>query len=75
MSVTIEEIVALTGASTRAVRRWVVKGQLAPIRRGAHPLRFHEDEVYQCWRDRYDGGNGKHARRDRQWREICESVP
>lgn len=61
MTVTIDEAADLAGVSVALLRKWVLAGDLEPVRRGARPLRFHYDEVarVQCdkrtkaWRERH----------------------
>lgn len=48
MTLTTDEAAARVGVSPQAVRMWVLRGDLNPIRRGVKPLRFHEAEVIEC---------------------------
>ena len=45
---TTEEAAAAVGVSVDALRKWVERGHLAPLRAGARPLRFREGDVIEC---------------------------
>jgi predicted site-specific integrase-resolvase len=61
MSVTIDEAADFAGVSVALLRKWVLAGDLEPVRRGARPLRFHYDDVARvqaskrtkAWRTRH----------------------
>lgn len=50
--VTTEQAAALVGVEPATVRSWVVRGHLTPLRRGARPLRFREQDVIRCHAER-----------------------
>lgn len=62
MIVTTDEAAELAGVDPAVLRKWVLRGDLEPVRRGAKPLRFRYDDVarVQCekrpkaWRLRHD---------------------
>lgn len=60
MSITTAEAAALLGVSPITLRSWVQRGQLRPLRPGARPLRFYEDDVVEI----------QHARRSPAWRQA-----
>lgn len=69
MTVTIEEAAELAGVSVATLRKWVLAGWLAPLRRGARPLRFDYDEVARCQREHRTGAwERRHAERAQEWR-------
>lgn len=51
MTVTINEAAHIAGVSVATLRKWVLAGDLEPVRRGARPLRFHYDDVARCQRE------------------------
>lgn len=59
---TTAEAAQHVGVSPVTVRHWVLRGYLTPVRPGAKPLLFREQEVLDChaermpqaWRDRVD---------------------
>lgn len=50
MTVTTEEAAALAGVEPSVLRKWVLRGDLEPVRRGAKPLRFRYDDVARVQR-------------------------
>lgn len=46
-TLTTDEVAALVGVTPQAVRTWVMRGDLEPVRRGAKPLRFDQDQVVE----------------------------
>lgn len=52
MTVTIDEAAETAGVSIAQVRKWVLSGDLEPVRRGARPLRFQYDDVARVQRDK-----------------------
>lgn len=57
MSITTGEAAALLEVNPVTLRSWVQRGQLRPLRPGARPLRFREDDVVEI----------QHARRSAAW--------
>lgn len=51
MTVTIDEAATIAGVSVATLRKWVLAGDLEPVRRGARPLRFHYNDVARCQRE------------------------
>lgn len=62
MTMTTEEAADLDGVDPAVLRKWVLRGDLEPVRRGAKPLRFHYDDVCRVQRDK----------RPKVWRERFE---
>lgn len=62
MTVTTDEAATIAGVDPTTIRKWVMRGDLEPVRRGAKPLRFHYDDVARVqaskrprrWRERHD---------------------
>jgi predicted site-specific integrase-resolvase len=62
MTVTTDEAAELAGIDPAVIRKWVLRGDLEPVRRGARPLRFDYDDVARvqrekrskAWRARHD---------------------
>lgn len=61
MTVTTDEAAAIAGVDPSLIRKWVLRGDLEPVRRGAKPMRFHYEDVARCQAD-----NRTKAWRDRQ---------
>jgi excisionase family DNA binding protein len=68
VTLTIEEAAALVGVSPHAVRRWVDRGYLAPVRANAKPVRFHEQDVVECAYERIP--QTKHDALDTLWADV-----
>jgi len=68
VSVTTDEAAEIAGVSTRTIFRWVLAGDLEPVRRGAKPLRFHYDDVARVQRaKRTEGWRRRHAEARWAW--------
>ena len=52
MIVTTDEAATLAGISPVTLRKWVMQGDIEPVRRGANPLKFEYDEVARVQRDK-----------------------
>lgn len=59
MTVTTDEAAELAGVDPAVIRKWVMRGDLEPVRRGAKPLRFRYEDVARVQRDK----------RPKVWRE------
>lgn len=71
MTVTTEEAAAIAGVSVALIRKWVLAGDLEPVRRGAKPLRFHYEDVARCQRDhRTRAWQRRHAQAVDRW-DAC----
>lgn len=69
---TIDEAAAHLGVRPSTIRNWVLRGQLEPLRRGAHPLRFHLLDVARCHADRQPRSwHDRQARLAAKWEEAC----
>ncbi len=68
MTVTTDEAATLAGVDPATVRKWVLAGDLEPVRRGAKPMRFHYEDVARCQRDRRSKAwLERHAEAAEQW--------
>lgn len=68
MTVTTEEAADLAGVDPSVIRKWVLRGDLEPVRRGAKPLRFEYDEVCRVQREkRSKGWRRRHAEAREVW--------
>lgn len=52
MTVTTDEAAELAGIDPGVIRKWVLRGDLVPVRRGAKPLRFHYEDVCRVQREK-----------------------
>jgi excisionase family DNA binding protein len=70
---TIPDAAALVGVSPRVIRSWVARGQLRPIRPGAHPLQFRERDLVACAAARMS--RAEHGRLDTLWAQVVALCP
>lgn len=68
MILTITQAAEQVGVTEATIRQWVVRGHLEPLRRGAKPLRFHEDALTVCATQRMS--KAQHARLDALWTQV-----
>lgn len=62
MTVTTDEAAEIAGVDPAVIRKWVMRGDLEPVRRGARPLRFEYDDIARVqaekrskgWRSRHE---------------------
>lgn len=74
MTVTTDEAAELAGVDPAVIRKWVLRGDLEPIRRGAKPLRFHYDDVARVQREkRSKAWRRRHAEARSAW--IAGTTP
>lgn len=52
MIVTTDEAATIAGIDPAVIRKWVMRGDLHPLRRGAKPLRFHYDDIARVQADK-----------------------
>jgi len=52
MTVTTEEAAGIAGVDPSLIRKWVMRGDLEPMRRGAKPLRFRYEDVARVQREK-----------------------
>jgi len=72
MTVTTDEAAEIAGIDPALIRKWVMRGDLEPMRRGAKPLRFRYDDVARVQREkRGKGWDRQHA----EVRDLWESLP
>lgn len=64
----ISEAAIQCGVTEATIRKWVMRGHIEPVRRGAKPLRFHESDLARCAGERMSGA--EHARLDALWADV-----
>lgn len=52
MTLTTDEAADIAGVDPAVLRKWVMLGDLEPVRRGAKPLRFWYDDVARVQRQK-----------------------
>lgn len=68
MTVTTEEAAEIAGVDPAVLRKWVLRGDLEPVRRGAKPLRFDYDDVARVQREkRGKGWRARHVAAQEAW--------
>lgn len=68
MTLTTEEAAEIAGVDPAVLRKWVLRGDLEPVRRGAKPLRFRYDDVCRVQRDkRSKAWVKRHAEAATEW--------
>jgi excisionase family DNA binding protein len=71
-TLTTAEAAERVGVAPATVRWWVARGYLAPIRAGAKPLRFREEDVWRCARDRMRASEVE--RLDELWQQLTANA-
>lgn len=77
MTLTTDEAAQQVGVKPSTIRRWVMLGELTPIRlsangNNANPMRFREEDVTGV---AYSKANHKrHARMVQKWQDACSSL-
>lgn len=69
MIVTTDEAAEIAGVPAATIRKWVMRGDLEPLRRGAKPLRFSYADVAavqaskrsKAWRARHEAMSDRWA--------------
>lgn len=56
MTVTTDEAAEIAGIDPAVLRKWVMRGDLEPVRRGTKPLRFDYDDVCRVQREKRPKG-------------------
>lgn len=69
---TTDEAAHLAGVSPVTIRRWVMKGWLEPLTRGARPLLFRPDDVRHA---RHRINTSRHQTLDTLWRRVLAQTP
>ena len=67
----IDEAAEQVGVAEATLRKWVMRGYLEPVRRGAKPLRFDEVELARCAADRLSAA--EHVRLDALWTRVIDT--
>lgn len=68
MTVTTDEAAELAGVDPSVIRKWVLRGDLKPVRRGAKPLRFDYDDVARVQREkRSKAWRARHEKARKAW--------
>lgn len=67
-TLTTDEAAAIAGVDPSVLRKWVLRGDLEPMRRGARPLRFRYEDVARCQREkRTPAWEARHADAVARW--------
>lgn len=75
MTLTTDDLCREFGVVPSAVRMWVARGWIEPVRRGAKPLRFREDDVAVFRRERMPVHERERLRRLAEaWRLTSDDV-
>jgi predicted site-specific integrase-resolvase len=73
VTVTTDEAAELAGVDPAVLRKWVMRGDLEPVRRGAKPLRFEYDDVCRVQREkRAKAWRARHAEARAVWVASAE---
>lgn len=76
MTLTTEDLCREFGVAASSVRSWVERGWIEPVRRGARPLRFREDDVAVFRRERLPEQERERLRRLAEaWRLTSADMP
>lgn len=68
MTVTTNEAAAIAGVDPATIRKWVMRGDLEPMRRGAKPLRFRYEDIARVQREkRSEAWHRQHAAALETW--------
>lgn len=68
MTITTDEAAEIAGVDPSVIRKWVLRGDLEPVRRGAKPLRFHYEDVARVQASkRSQGWLRRHAEAAKRW--------
>lgn len=72
MTVTTDEAAEIVGVKPATIRRWVLSGELRPVRKNAKPMRFLEHDVTSVARLHRDPR--RHARAVKRWLSCIETT-
>ena len=68
ITLAISEAAIQCGVTEATIRKWVMRGHIEPVRRGAKPLRFDESALARCAAERMS--SAEHARLDALWTQV-----
>lgn len=75
MTLTTEQAAEAAGVEPSTIRKWVMRGWLEPVRRGAKPLRFRYEDVARCQLEHRPGTwKRRHADAVARWHSLRETV-